>query len=185
MGSYGSGRWGYHSKKDTVEECRSLDIAEFRRKGFLRPGQVFNGQCTWRDYAGSETASIGYTTTGDAMRLDYTIRWRDREPEAINYEVPVVWTSCHFGGERPWFICPERRCGRRVAKLYLPPGGAKYYLCRHCHDLSYESRQRHDKLAALLSKHPEMLLAMLKGKNLPTRNLLLALMALDHIDRRL
>jgi len=31
------------------------------------------------------------------------------------------------------------RCGRRVAKLCCPPSG-KYYGCRHCYNLSYESR---------------------------------------------
>jgi hypothetical protein len=30
-------------------------------------------------------------------------------------------------------------CGRRVAKLYEAPG-AVYFGCRHCYDLSYESR---------------------------------------------
>ena len=31
-------------------------------------------------------------------------------------------------------------CGRRVGKLYLPPGG-RYYGCRHCHRLTYSSCQ--------------------------------------------
>ena len=30
-------------------------------------------------------------------------------------------------------------CGRRVGKLYCPPG-SKYYGCRHCYNLSYECR---------------------------------------------
>ncbi len=59
--------------------------------------------------------------------------------------VPLEWTPCNFGGERPWFVCPGVvngvRCGRRVAILYGP---GKYFLCRHCYDLCYES-QREDK----------------------------------------
>jgi hypothetical protein len=103
-------------------------------------------------------ASLGYTATGDAIRLYYKIHWRDREPEQINYQVPVVWTPCNFGGERPWFVCPGSRCGgRRVTKLYLPPGGARYYLCRHCHDLTYHSRQTWDKQLAFYRRHPEAL----------------------------
>ena len=37
-------------------------------------------------------------------------------------------------GTRFWFACP--RCGRRVGKLYVPPGRHKA-LCRHCHRLRY------------------------------------------------
>lgn len=62
--------------------------------------------------------------------------WEDvREP------VSLEWTPCNFGGKRPWFVCPGDRCGRRVAILYGP---GKYFLCRHCYDLRYES-QREDK----------------------------------------
>ncbi len=35
-----------------------------------------------------------------------------------------------------------RRCGRRVGKLYLPPGEA-YFACRECHQLTYQSQQEH------------------------------------------
>ncbi len=44
-------------------------------------------------------------------------------------------------GQRPWFICPGAGCGRRIAVLCRP---GKYFLCRHCYDLRYES-QREDK----------------------------------------
>ena len=40
-------------------------------------------------------------------------------------------------------------CGRRVAKLYLRH---RYFLCRHCHDLTYASRQQRGRIAALRSK---------------------------------
>ena len=57
---------------------------------------------------------------------------------------------CNFGGERPWFVCPGVvngvACGRRVAKLYLK---RRYFLCRHCHNLSYESQHEHGGIAAL------------------------------------
>jgi hypothetical protein len=41
-------------------------------------------------------------------------------------------------GERPWFNCPGAGCGRRVAVLYGP---GRYFLCRHCYDLAYESQR--------------------------------------------
>jgi len=66
-------------------------------------------------------------------------------------------TPCNYGGVRHWFVCPgcieeleahgvsdylgeEARCGRRVAKLYLPPGG-RLFLCRHCYGLAYLSQR--------------------------------------------
>lgn len=58
------------------------------------------------------------------------------------YPVDLTTTLCHFGGRRRWFRCPRAGCGRRVAKLYKPPS-ATYFLCRHCHQLTYEGRQQH------------------------------------------
>ncbi len=50
--------------------------------------------------------------------------------------VRLTYTTCNYGGTRPWFKCPA--CGRRVEKLYL----AKRLLrCRHCHGLTYISCQ--------------------------------------------
>jgi hypothetical protein len=69
--------------------------------------------------------------------------WEDvREP------VELAWTACNFGGERPWFICPGAGCGRGVALLYGP---RRYFLCRHCYELVYES-QREDKMYRALRR---------------------------------
>jgi len=53
-------------------------------------------------------------------------------------EIPLTKTPCYFGGERFWFICPD--CHRRVAILYRPRYSS-FFLCRHCHDLTYQSTQ--------------------------------------------
>ena len=44
-----------------------------------------------------------------------------------------------------------RSCGRRVGKLYLPPGG-RYYGCRYCHELTYTSCQESHKYGGLLRR---------------------------------
>ena len=62
--------------------------------------------------------------------------------------VELEWTPCNFGGERPWFLCPSIRCGRRVAALHA---AGKYFLCRHCYDLSYQS-QRDNKMYRALHR---------------------------------
>ena len=62
-----------------------------------------------------------------------------------------------WGKRRWWFRCllvvDGRLCNRRVGKLYMPPGG-KYYGCRHCYDLTYESSQeahRFDHVIAMMA----------------------------------
>jgi hypothetical protein len=62
--------------------------------------------------------------------------------EDVKETVPLEWTACNFGGERPLFICPGADCGRRAAVLYKP---GRYFLCRRCYDFSYQS-QREDKM---------------------------------------
>ena len=147
MGGYGSGRWGTHVKKNTVEDCRSLDTVRWTRDKLLEDGAVHAGGWRWTDAStGEERASIGYevNTAGPEppyVRLHYKLT---RSGEDLDYKVLLETTHPRLGGLRWWFICPlvmnRRTCGRRVGKLYLPPGG-RYFGCRHCYDLSYESSQ--------------------------------------------
>jgi hypothetical protein len=148
MGGLGSGNRYRFDKKTTTDECRSLDVRRFHQEGLLKPGHYFSW--SWRR-AEQEVASIGAFVYQDKLVLSYRSKsggeWEDvREP------VPLEWTPCNFGGGRPWFICPGvvngKRCGRRVAVLYGP---GKYFLCRHCYDLRYES-QREDKMHRALRR---------------------------------
>ena len=66
--------------------------------------------------------------------------------EKVQEPVSLEWSACNFGGERPWFVCPGAGCGRRMAKLYGP---GKYFLCRHCYDLVYESQRENRTYRAL------------------------------------
>ena len=70
------------------------------------------------------------------------------EWEDVEEPVPLECTACNFGEERPWLVCQGVGCGRRVAILYRL---GKYFLCRHCYDLRYES-QREDKKGACLEE---------------------------------
>ncbi len=58
----------------------------------------------------------------------------------------LEWTSCNFGGARPWFLCPG--CGRRVAILYGPDpeseAAEEELLCRHCLKLEYASQRENE-----------------------------------------
>lgn len=164
MGGYGSNRWGYgYARRTAVEECGWIDVRRLRRGGLLQEGGTCHMGWSWRAPGGTVTASVIVTATPEQVALAYTVRDRfapDREPERVAYTVPVVWTSLFKDRVRPWFLCPGRNCGRRVAKLYLPPGG-RYFLCRHCHGLSYRSRQTWDKRVSYYRRHPEALQALL------------------------
>lgn len=84
------------------------------------------------------TSSIGWVVEGGdgtatAVELRYAVGG-----EKICSRVALAWTACHFGGQRPWFVCPGTGCGRRTAVLY----GGRFFLCRRCQGLAYESTRR-------------------------------------------
>ncbi len=139
MGGVGSGSW-YGFIKKTTDECQSIDVRYLHRNGLLQPGHSFS--LSW-SRAGRQTGSIGGVAYGDRVTFFYRHRRRGSgdEWEDVKQTVPLEWTACNFGGERPWFIYPRADCSRRVAVLYGP---GRYFLCRHCYDLRYES-QREDK----------------------------------------
>lgn len=150
MGGFGSGRRAGYGKKDAVEDCRNLDVRDWHKKGYLDGGPV-SLMITWRQGKGNE-ARIGATASRERIRLSY-VYWGygdESNKKSVDYTVHIARTACNFGGERPWFVCPGiingRVCRRRVAKLYLKFG---YFLCRHCHDLSYETQQVGRRDAAL------------------------------------
>lgn len=64
----------------------------------------------------------------------------DHQIEINTQIVGLTTTKCYFGGERVWFLCPA--CSRRIGVLYRPPL-KPVFLCRHCHDLTYELRRYH------------------------------------------
>jgi hypothetical protein len=131
MGGSGSGGWYRFDSKTLTEHCISIDVRYLSRKGWLEPWQRYS----WRWQDGN---CITIETKPEAIELDYTISY-DGESQKINYEIPLTWTSCNYGEKRPWFICPGKGCGRRVAIVYSRHG---YFLCRHCHDLAYLSQRK-------------------------------------------
>jgi hypothetical protein len=132
MGGSGSGNRYRFDGKTLVEHCWSIDVRHLNRKGCLKPGQMYSWK--WQD-----GNNIVIVTMPEAIELLYPISYDGRQREDVHIRVPLSWTSCNYGGKRPWFICPGKDCGRRVAKLYLE---GKYFLCRHCHDLVYLSQRQ-------------------------------------------
>ncbi len=184
MGGYGSTRWSWHTKKDTVEDCWIISIFDLKREGTLESETKRRGSLVWSNaFTGERAASIGYelNTSGvnSYFRVYYTITSWDGRKSNYDYKIELQTTPCHYGGRRWWFVCPlsvnGRYCGRRVGKLYLPPGG-RYYGCRHCHDLTYRSSQESDKRVNALKRLGA--LAILEGMNSGEIDSLMGLKAL-------
>ena len=161
MGGQGSGNHYYHwwrpRKKTTVEQCRHLDANRWMQEGVLGEGVCRDGWWTWK-YADGRENSISYGVDTNDKSYPFVRLWyswtnpHTDEKEPIDYQVELTTTCPRFGGLRWWFLCPlvvgGRPCKRRVGKLYLPPG-SRYFGCRHCHDLSYTSRQESRRFDSL------------------------------------
>ena len=140
MGGTGSGRRCVYDTKPTTNQYLSIDARHWKREGLLTPGMAFSFQ--WKR-SGCELGAMEVQVEPDSVILTYRYHRPRSEAEgnAVRYPIYLEWTACHFGGERPWFLCPGRGCGRRVAILYAGP----YFTCRKCLKLAYCS-QREDEI---------------------------------------
>jgi hypothetical protein len=145
MGSVLSTRWAGHRKATTVEDCLALDVGALERAGAFGQGSCM-GSCQWSDPVSREMYfSIAFTSLDDSVHLHYS---NNQTAESLDYEVKVETRKLRFGGVRRCFLCPAIGCGQRVRILYLPPG-ARYFACRRCYRISYASRNRNPRNAAL------------------------------------
>lgn len=134
--------------KAEADSLNKLDIHWLRREGVLENHSWKSRTITWTHRPSDRQSSISIEASlteedGDYVRLTYNVTDRvDDSKEKIDYKVLLTSTPCHLGGVRYWFTCPlianRGYCGRRVAKLYFL---GKYFGCRHCHQLTYESRK--------------------------------------------
>jgi len=133
MGGWGSGkRW---SSKSTTGDYRRLDVRRLQRDRLLERRFWFNWQWTCN---GERVGDINIRPEADRVILSYKHRRPGDDWKHEEYPVFLERTRCHYGGERVWFRCPARGCGRRVAILY---GGA-IFACRRCYGLAYESQRQ-------------------------------------------
>jgi hypothetical protein len=129
MGGCGSGR--RYKAKAQAEYCVILASSWMLQKNYLDLG------VGWTKYhpiswINSRNEPV-YNMTLGLERLSISEIWLNlSDPQQVIY---LHTTPCGFGGVRWWFGCP--RCGRRCGKLYLRKGSV--FLCRICHDLTYES----------------------------------------------
>ena len=160
------------SSRLTVEQCLALTVGSFRRSGTWECTSGTTGTSSWSVPQGS-LGKVYYAIHNDGYGLAIRIPRQDARlcgelrplEESL---IPVTTTRAYLGGKRHWFRCPMVRegktCGKRVGRLYLPPG-ASVFGCTDCHNLTYWKSQTHDKRKDALARNSLGLLATLYSAN--------------------
>jgi hypothetical protein len=104
------------------------------------------GEISWTNGWSKKKSSVAVEVVTESedkyIRIQYTQTNRfTGERREFDYKIPLITTSCYFGGVRYWFECNLYKngvyCGRRVGVLYKD---GDWFGCRHCYNLTYESR---------------------------------------------
>ncbi len=145
MGGVGSGRPSNYTR--VVESTKRIDIRYMRRQCLLKPG--LSGNLNW-SRNGELTASVAFTVGSDQVTISY--RYRNRlsasDWQDIERHIRLSETPCHYGGARQWFLCP--RCNRRCEVLC---GADKYFLCRQCYRLPYQTQLENEHGRACIKRN--------------------------------
>lgn len=133
MGGFGSGKRHYFQDRVTLYDLLQLDVRRMAKQGLFRTGSAF----TWHWMQNNAAIAFIEIRCG----VDQILLWNLRRPSETSRDgamlaIQVDWTTCHFGGKRPWLLCPVPGCGRRAAVLYLQDG----FRCRGCLRLPYPSQ---------------------------------------------
>ncbi len=151
MGGVGSGRWKDYEPAPLVEEALCLDVLSPGLKALLNLPRA-SGSIEWnRGGALLARADVHLgTVEGDSTRplaLDFS-GGDPYEPKQV-----LVLEAVQVGFSRRWYArCPDG-CGRRVRKVYAPPGTHRF-ACRFCAGLQYRSVQQHDARLDLARRDP-------------------------------
>jgi hypothetical protein len=121
-----AGRPGWHAK---TGHTRQIDVRRLHREGYLNSS--YRMVWTWSDSATITLSTSPHTVTLNYRYKDHTGAWR-----SVDQPVTVTRTPCHYGKDRPWFLCPH--CDARVAVLYL----WNLPVCRRCAKLVYSSQSQ-------------------------------------------
>lgn len=141
----------WDAKKTTAENGLQLDMSKLAR--VIDFGRVvgrtrcsFNWQWTRSTLFGGESKNtVTLVCLPGFVEFHYSQDGADVTP----YRAGVLQTTPNFGGVRYWWGCP--RCGRRVRILYGAP-----FMCRECHALTYETRQKSRPYALVEAMHNRM-----------------------------
>ena len=114
--------------KTCIEDCLVLTASKMAK---------IPHQCTRIVTWGNKNYLLGKISVSRAHELEIRLEYQIAD-KPISYDVSLNTTTLPWDCLRYWFSCPT--CERRVAHLYKPQYHHNF-LCRHCHNLTYRSRQ--------------------------------------------
>ena len=109
-GWHTTSRPGCRGGKIPTDQCEQLDIRYPGRMGHLEAGTRFI--LSW-ERAVKKAGRIDACVADNVLVL----RWQAGGEIEREHRIQILSTACKYGGDRPWFKCPDQRCGRRVAIL--------------------------------------------------------------------
>lgn len=122
-------------RRPKCEQFLRLDIRALASKGLLQSGK--DADLAIASHDTNHGALVRLVSKDEGIELFY--EWADgsNKPPRISCFVQVERTTCHYGGNRPWFRCP--RCdARRAVLLGFAQDGR--FGCWGCMDLVYASQ---------------------------------------------
>jgi hypothetical protein len=146
----------YWDKKPEADSLKKISVFALKKAGFF-DGGYRTGTSKWTGGFLNEEFSVGISVfTGkeeNYIRLYYSQVGQDGNKQNFDYQISLTTTPCYFGGKRYWFVCIF--CSRQVGTLYK---GEYYFACRHCYNLTYESRNLRgiSKIAGQTISLPEL-----------------------------
>ena len=123
-----------YSKKE-ADQLRSISISDLE----VIPTKEGTIRMRWK-WGNADVLNVPFfyfKEEGNPERVGCTFIFDVRSVHGTRREqqyFELEYTECNYGGRRYWFTCD---CMRRVGKLYINKG---YLACRHCHNLTYQSR---------------------------------------------
>ena len=149
MGGPSSSRWGaYHQRRVTVEDCWMITTSKLKSSFSELPATPPAAYCWAVKIASGKLKRVyfwinphGSDDGQPLLKLVYDCN--DSLSPRVKLAVELTYTHPNYGGLRWWFMCPLVRdngkvCGKRIAKLWLPPG-QRCFGCSGCHELTYKS----------------------------------------------
>jgi hypothetical protein len=116
------------AKKSVINSLsQPLDVRMLQREKGLEPGMSY--QIHWFKN------SLKFATADVSIKENILVLSQMIGNDLYRQSVAIAWTPCHYGGQRPWFLCPF--CNNRLAILYL----GMVLACRKCQQLAYKSQR--------------------------------------------
>ncbi len=123
------------NKKQTTKDLLKLSIQWLVKNKYIESECYKSAGIAWYKSNKKKIASINIIVNIVNNKNYIELIYTHNKTEDIRYKVFIETTTPNYGGIRYWFICPK--CHKRVTFLY----GGKYFLCRTCQNLCYETQQ--------------------------------------------